>query len=137
MFWVFSSFLGLVFDICFFTQAKFPEFFAGLEKRTTNNRSGDFYDATDFWNDAQVAAKKVTEIREFLKRSGVKDLEKVGIDSVGFSREGVREVEEGVESAYREAGGEEKGKSVVVRNVPRQVCLFFGFFVRMDFVLRV
>ncbi|KAJ3034412.1 hypothetical protein HK097_004516, partial [Rhizophlyctis rosea] len=106
-------------------KAKFPEFFAGLEKRS--NRAGDFYEATDFWPDPDVAMQKVAEIREFLKVKGVRDLEKVGLDSVALTKEFVKEIEEKIDEAYEAAGGEEeekkKVKNVVVKNVPREVIL--------------
>ncbi|KAJ3025451.1 hypothetical protein HDV00_012714, partial [Rhizophlyctis rosea] len=103
-------------------KAKFPEFFAGLERRS--NRPGDFYEDTDFWPDPEVAASKTAEMREFLKVKGVRDLEKVGLDMEALAKEYVEEIERKVDECYKEAGEEGgKGKGVTVKNVPRQVVL--------------
>ncbi|RKO92292.1 XRN 5'-3' exonuclease N-terminus-domain-containing protein [Blyttiomyces helicus] len=98
-------------------QARFPEFVAGLERRNRN----DFYEDTDFYP-PEVAAERMAEIKEWLKAEGIRDLEKVSLDTRALTKEYVRRVEETVDQTLVEFGAT-KGRPMVVKNVPRQSVL--------------
>ncbi|KAI8802810.1 XRN 5'-3' exonuclease N-terminus-domain-containing protein [Cladochytrium replicatum] len=94
---------------------RFPDFFAGLERR----EKGDFYEDLDFYPEDTVN-EKINEMKDFLKTAGVKDFEKVGIESKGLTKDYVVQIEAAMDNILASAPAVEYK---VVANVPRRAVL--------------
>ncbi|KAI8835101.1 XRN 5'-3' exonuclease N-terminus-domain-containing protein [Chytridium lagenaria] len=57
-------------------KTKFPELIAGLEKKSRN----DLYDEHDFFA-REVATERTAQLKEWLKQKGVRDFDRVNLDS--------------------------------------------------------
>ncbi|KAJ3296851.1 hypothetical protein HK104_001092 [Borealophlyctis nickersoniae] len=98
-------------------QSKFPDFFAGLERRSKS----DFYEDADFYP-VEVASDKMVEIRDYLKSIGVKDFEKVSLRTRALTKEYVREIETRIDEIMAKSA-KQKPKMVLMKNAPRQAVL--------------
>lgn len=86
-----------------------------MERKSKN----DFYEDTEFYPE-ETAAAKITEIKEWLKTMGVKDFERVSLDTLALTKDIVGIIESRIDEVYK--GAEEiKYKAVTVKNVPRPV----------------
>ncbi|RUS21744.1 hypothetical protein BC938DRAFT_475360, partial [Jimgerdemannia flammicorona] len=95
-------------------KTKFPEFFAGLEKKMR----ADFYHAEDFYP-AEQANAKMQEIKAWLKTTGVHDLERTALDADQLPKDYVARIESA-------AGDFNDGiiyRTIILRNTPRQALL--------------
>ncbi|KAJ3187980.1 hypothetical protein HDU85_006373 [Gaertneriomyces sp. JEL0708] len=98
-------------------QAAFPEFVAGLERRSQDT----FYEDTEFYP-PDIASTKMAEIKQWLKMKGVKDFEQVSLDTVALPKDVIQNIEATVDDVYQRAG-ELKFKKVLISNVPRPAVL--------------
>ncbi|KAI8818381.1 XRN 5'-3' exonuclease N-terminus-domain-containing protein [Fimicolochytrium jonesii] len=98
-------------------KAQFPAFFDGIEQRS----KADFYQDTDFFP-PQSASEKMTQIKEWLKNAGVKDLEKVALETMALTKDVVLDLERQVGETYK-AAEPLQYKQVIVKNVPRPAVL--------------
>ncbi|TPX64914.1 hypothetical protein SpCBS45565_g05555 [Spizellomyces sp. 'palustris'] len=96
---------------------RFPELFVALEKRSRN----DLYEDTEIYPE-ELASKKLNEIKEWLKEAGVKDFERVSLDTSALTKNVIKDIEERVDEVYKRIG-DGKIKAVTVKNVPRPAVL--------------
>lgn len=64
-----------------FSKNSFPQFFDRLDKSAQR----DMFQDTDFYS-AEAATIKINEMKSFLKKAGVKDFEKVPLESVNITK---------------------------------------------------
>ncbi|TVY40892.1 5'-3' exoribonuclease [Lachnellula subtilissima] len=99
-------------------MTKFPEFFAGIQRKPQGNQ----YDAEDFYP-AEIAGEKIKEIAAWLKSIESKNFEKVPLDAEQLDSDAVMAIERAADAALAATGAAEPSDFKKLKGVPRNALM--------------